>query len=382
MEEKFTNSYIEQLAHKYRQGLLSDEERKDFDLWYSGYNDTVFEHSGAANPDQVKQRIFNQIASQLDEFAVPAKRFRLWPLVAAAAAAVVVMVSGLYFFNDYGSTTKPDQVSAYLNDVAPGKVGATLTLANGRKISLTNARNGKLAEQAGISISKTADGQLVYEINGNTDPSDEINTLTTAKGETYILTLPDKSKVWMNAASSLTYTTSLIEHGQRRVKMSGEAYFEISKDKAHPFIVESGDQQVEVLGTHFNVNAYNDETVIRTTLLEGSVKLSEKGISKMLAPGKQAINQAGEIKIQDANTALVTAWKNNKFIFDRLNIHEIMRMVSRWYNVEVIYQGAAPEGTFWGSVSRFENVSEVLGPLEKTGNIHFKVEGRRIYVSR
>lgn len=306
-------------------------------------------------------------------------KLNFWPRLAGIAAAIVFIVAGVYFFKPQ---PKPVRESQYARDIAPGKVGATLTLANGKKIRLADVVNGEIAMEAGTKVTKTENGELIYEIKGNSADENTINTLSTAKGETYTLTLPDKSKVWLNAASSLTYSANLTERGKRRVKLEGEGYFEIAKDKNHPFVVESGNQEVEVLGTHFNVNAYRDEKVYRTTLLEGSVKVSGHGEMKILVPGHQALNSGGHIKLSKVDTELAVAWKSNNFIFDRLDIKEIMRNIERWYNVEVIYKEEIPSGTFWGSVSRFENISKVLIPLEATGNVHFEIEGRKIYVFR
>ncbi len=340
--------------------------------------DTAFEEQYDPAWDETLMKIKHQA---FEVPAVPAQKVTVgwWPRVAAVAAAVALVVLGAYFFN-YDKKIRPDYSHLTVNDIAPGKVGATLTLANGKKIRLSDVGNGEIAKESGISISKTANGQLVYEIKSDVADPNKINTLSTSKGETYMLTLPDQSKVWLNAASSLTYTAALMEHGIRKIKLSGEAYFEISKDKAHPFVVESGNQQVEVLGTHFNVNAYPNEKIFRTTLLEGSVKISEKGQMKLLTPGNQAMNSGGDIKLSKVDTELAIAWKSNNFIFDRLDIKEIMRTIERWYNVEVIYKEEITSGTFWGSVSRFDNISKVLIPLEATGNVHFKIEGRKIYV--
>lgn len=325
---------------------------------------------------KIKDRAF-----ELPVGAHKKRAVQLWPRIFLAAAAVALIVFGVYFFNyDTSKVNRADHLT--VNDIAPGKVGATLTLANGKKIRLGDAANGEIAKESGIVISKTADGQVVYEIKSDRGNPNSINTLSTAKGETYILTLPDQSKVWLNAASSLTYSAALTEQGTRRVRLSGEAYFEVAKDKAHPFIVESGNQEIRVLGTHFNVNAYKDQKVYRTTLLEGSVRISDHGQVKVLEPGDQATNSDGNVKLNKVDTELAVAWKSNNFSFDRLDIKEIMRNIERWYNVEVIYKEEIPPGTFWGSVSRFDNISKVLIPLEATGNVHFEIEGRKIYVYR
>ena len=310
---------------------------------------------------------------------------RLWNTIAKIAAVLLVVV-GIYFFNEYQKEPSYEHLTA--NDIPPGKIGATLTLANGKKINLADAANGEIIKESGASISKTANGQLVYNApsgqssSNGPNTSNALNTLTTAIGETFILTLPDQTKVWLNAASSLTYNPNLTSNGIRKVTLTGEGYFEVAKDKDHPFIVESGNQSVEVLGTHFNVHAYQDEKAYRTTLLEGSIKITDQGQSKVLAPGDQASNSSGHIKLTQVDTEFAVAWKSNNFVFDRLGIKEIMKMISRWYNVEVIYKDNIPSGTFWGSVSRFDNISKVLIPLEATGDVHFKIEGRKIYVLR
>lgn len=385
---------ISALISIYQKGEMDSNSRQKLDAWLAEdpVNQILLDELMQENKVQSKFAKFRaideakgwqRVKDGIAEGALVknhAKTVRIWPRITMAAAIALVIFSvGLFY---YTGKNKGFSHGAYRNDVPPGKTGATLTLANGKKISLTDAGKGELANEAGISISKTAEGQVVYEVRVSKSDSNHINTLTTAKGETYILTLPDKSTVWMNAASSLTYSAALLERGVRRVKLEGEAYFQIAKDKAHPFIVESGDQQVQVLGTHFNVRAYRSEKIFRTTLLEGSVKVSEDGKTKVLSPGFEAINKSGEIIVEKADTEWAVAWKNNKFIFDSQRIEDIMPMIERWYNVEVIYTGEIPSDAFWGSVSRYDNISKVLGALESTGNVHFKIEGRKIYVSR
>ncbi|MNL26796.1 fec operon regulator FecR [compost metagenome] len=194
--------------------------------------------------------------------------------------------------------------------------------------------------------------------------------------------LSDGSKVWLNAASSLSFSTTLNEQGKRRVKLEGEGYFEVAKDKMHPFVVESEGQEVEVLGTHFNISAYKGEALMKTTLIEGSVKVLAQGQQKILVPGSEAVRSGNDILVRNVDAALAIAWKNDKFVFENERIQTVMKMVERWYNVQVVYEGEMPEDVFGGSVSRFDNVSQVLKILESTGRIHFKVEGRKIYVSK
>jgi transmembrane sensor len=334
----------------------------------------------AADYDPAWETTLRKIKSQTG--VIPAtstkkRTIRLWTRI-AGLAAVLLLIFGTYFF--LGRQKEPNYEHLTANDIPPGKIGATLTLANGKKINLRDVANGEIVKESGLSISKTSDGQVVYQAQLGQNNTNSLNTLTTNIGETYLLTLPDQTKVWLNAASSLTYNPSLTTNGIRKVKLTGEGYFEVTKDKDHPFIVESGNQSVEVLGTHFNVNAYPDEKVSRTTLLEGSVKISDHGQTEVLVPGDQASNTSGDIRLSQVDPEFAVAWKSNNFVFNRLDIKEIMKMISRWYNVEIIYEGEIPSGTFWGSVSRFDKISKVLISLEATGDVRFKIEGRKIYV--
>jgi ferric-dicitrate binding protein FerR (iron transport regulator) len=306
----------------------------------------------------------------------PRRSFLKWY---AAASIVFILSAGSYFFLH---KEKPTQQIAQLRDIAPGKNTATLTLANGQKIILSNASTGQIAKQAGVNINKTANGQVVYTIAENNDvEANQFNTLSTAKGETYKVNLPDGTQVWLNAASSLTYPARFTGT-DRKVTLAGEGYFEVAKDKAHPFKVATDQQEVTVLGTHFNVNAYKNESATKTTLLEGSVKVSSGNNNQIIKPGQQATLNSNSIKVQDIDTELATAWKNNKFIFDGDDIQYILRMVERWYNVEIEYRGPISKEKFYGAVSRYENVSEVLKTLDYDGKVHLKIEGRKIIVSK
>lgn len=308
-----------------------------------------------------------------------------------------------YFITIYSRERAGGQlVSA---DVKPGTTSATLTLSNGKKILLSGASNGELANQTGVTIKKTADGKLIYEITPSlpgTINKDETtisyNTLSTAKGETYQVKLPDGSLVFLNAASSLKYPTNFDKQKTRLVSLTGEGYFEISKDKSHPFIVKTTKQQVTVLGTHFNINSYTDEKATTTTLVEGSVRVSSPQLASntpskgtgiknalnviTLIPGQQALMTRDNITVQTADIESVTAWKNGNIVFDNENLEGILRKIARWYNVDVIYNVNAPANlTMTGSISRFQPLSVVLEIIEKTNKVKFKIEGRRIMVN-
>ncbi|MHA4896384.1 FecR family protein [Pedobacter sp. PWIIR3] len=389
LEKEF---YVARLIAAKINGAISDKEQAELDGWLNSSASNQERYETYLNEQELDKKLrsyhqvdsaalFEKVESGIRSKPVRNKRINLWTKIGVAAAISTLIISAGLWFNGRKAGGENINEIQYSSDVNPGVKGATLTLANGKKINLTTGANGELAKEAGVSISKTANGKLIYKIIGTAD-DEGMNTLSTANGETYEVILPDGSNVWLNSASSLTYKASLLEKGKRKVALTGEGYFEIAKDKVHPFIVSSGNQQVEVLGTHFNVNAYHDEKVFRTTLLEGSVKLTDNGMESILVPGIQAVNSNGQINQIKVDTELAIAWKNNKFIFDRVPIEEIMRMIARWYNLKVVYEGEIPSGTFWGSVSRFENVSKALIPLEATGNVHFKIEGRTIFVAK
>lgn len=366
-----------QLLDKYLQGKASQQEEVIVQSWL--INQTV---GNQTEQSQQEYPLPPEMWTAVNQ-AIHQKKTRIWPRVAIAAAiATIIFGAGLFYFTQNIYTGHHDQM-AYKSDVAPGKPGATLMLANGTKIRLGDAANGKIAKEAGIVISKTADGEIVYEIKENSAEAGKTNTLITAPGETYILTLPDKSKVWMNAASSLTYSAILEDRGARRVKLEGEAYFEITKDKLHPFIVESRGQTVEVLGTHFNVNSYADEAAIGTTLLEGSVKITTNGNQQIIKPNEQALSSGDKITVRNVDVEEIVDWKDGDFYLNNVSLRIAMRKIARWYNVEVVYDPAVPkdiEST--GYISRTNKLSAVLKLIEKSGDVHFRIEGKTVYISK
>jgi transmembrane sensor len=345
------------------------------------------------NAEDVNLPIGNELALNLNERILytinnsPAviqlsNRKRILRRIAIAASVLLCSAIGLYIY-EINHTKQTHQPTTYTNDILPGKQGATLTLANGKKIILSDAVNGELAKEAGVVISKTDDGQLVYDIIDNGVESSRINTLSTSNGETYKVRLPDHSEVWLNAASTLKFPASFSSSKIRKVELIGEGYFEIAKDKSKPFIVKTAQQEVEVLGTHFNINSYLEEASVKTTLIEGRIKISGKSSSRILRPGQQStFSGKGDILLTDADVDAAIAWKNNQFMFDSENIQVIMRMIARWYNVDIEYVGEISDEKFGGGVSRFDDVSKVLKSLESTNKVHFKIEGKKILVSK
>ncbi|MBC8985012.1 FecR family protein [Pedobacter sp. N36a] len=306
----------------------------------------------------------------------------LWLRISAAAAAIFMIVGiGLVF----QKTSQQQQQSAnvFLNDIPAGKQSATLTLDNGQKIVLSGASNGQLSAESGIVISKSTDGQLLYRVTGqDAHASSKIHTLSTGNGETYRLQLPDHTEIWLNSASSIKFPASFDGLKDRKVELKGEAYFEIAKDKEHPFIVKTEQQEVQVLGTHFNINSDPDQRNTRTTLLEGSLRITNSAKKQQLIkPGEQSlVNEGAEILISPADLKSTMAWKNGYFRFNGAQIEEVMLKISRWYDIEVSYQGPISKEKFSGNISRNKNISEVLNMLSYSKAVKFKVEGRRLRV--
>lgn len=313
----------------------------------------------------------------------PAKVKRLWyPAVAVAAAVGLILVSaGLFFFNQDQPVQHNSIAVRKVHDVAPGITTATLILSDGRDVVLANAMNGKIAEQSGTYIFKTADNKLVYKTNSTAGNPAEFNTVLTAKGQQYQVVLPDGSKVWLNAASSVKFPATFAELKNRVIELTGEAYFEVTKDKQHPFIVKTSTQQIRVLGTHFNVKSYADEAVTRTTLLEGSVRVYGPKADLILKPGQQSQVSARDQKLSSADVSESVAWKNGDFIFNDEEFSSVLKQVSRWYNVEIIDEAGHAGLRISGTVSRSKNLSVVLKGLEKAGQLKFKIIGRQVVVT-
>lgn len=345
-------------------------------------------------PSGLSEKLLHQINHQINLDNVDKKpvHFINWKRITAAAAIFIILVSGSYFLLRKEATQKlvvKKEIQG--TDVAaPNTSNAIITLANGQQIILDSAGNGTLATQGNVTVTKTADGQIVY--NGIADEV-MINTLSNPRGSKAItITLVDGSKVWLNAESSLGYPTAFTGK-ERKVEITGEAYFEVVKNAGKPFIVNiAGKENVEVLGTSFNINSYEDEQAIKVTLIEGSVKVNipslasrASGTSLIIKPGQQALYQPAiaspEIKVKsNIDVGAVLAWKNGFFNFDNADLKTVLRQLSRWYDVDVIFEGNVPKRIFGGEMQRDLNLSEVLKLLEKN-NIHFRIEGKKLIVT-
>lgn len=369
------------LLQKYQEGTLSDVDTDKLEAWYL--------HKASNSNLQLSEleleKSYEYLKSKLP-LHQEAKVIRIWPCVAVAASIALLLGTGLFYF--IKPKEQPIQVAEKPLEIAPGGNRGVLTLSNGKQIVLadisakdTIAKEGKQAE---VTIKMSANGVITYVINPNAEApkvaTNSFNTLSTPTGGQYNIVLADGTKVFLNAVSSIKYPTQF-NGNQRVVELEGEAYFEVAKDRSKPFIVKSGNQAIEVLGTHFNVHAYDNEAVVKTTLLEGSVAVTHKNQKAILKPGQQSnvSDNFNKIAIREVDTEAAIAWKNGRFKFDNADLKTVMRQLERWYGIKVEYRGDVSQVTFNGGTFRNKNLSEVLKVLELS-NIKFKVEGKTIIV--
>ncbi|MFC3196463.1 FecR family protein [Parapedobacter deserti] len=315
------------------------------------------------------------------------RRFRLSVWMKAAVAVILVVSAMLLIYNiQLGPAGK--HFVKQENNMLPGADKASLTLADGSTISLSEAANGKIVEQAGIRVEKSMEGEIVYRADSEVGtPVNAFNSVVTPNGGQYRIVLPDGSKVWLNAASSLTYPVPFSDE-ERRVTMTGEAYFEIVKwsgpdgKKSVPFIVDIDKQRVEVLGTKFNINAYEDETAIETSLIEGSVRVTSSINNKavMLSPGqKSVLDEALVVETADIQKQL--AWTTGRFIFKEEFLGNVMRQISRWYDIDIVCPPHLERRQLTGIVSRSTPIEALVETIESTSSVKITRNGRRWIVS-
>jgi ferric-dicitrate binding protein FerR (iron transport regulator) len=383
-----------QAIENYLNGKATAAEKQLVNDWYRSFDDENIEvlsnEKGYNRFLEVRLKNRIQQTTGLAETATTVKRLIPWPRIAVAAAAVAAITLGVWLYNISNTPRHPDagqDPGLAMNDIAPGKNTATLTLADGKVINLdTNKTSVIVADSVKAMTMLTA---------------------STPRGGTYQFTLPDGSKVWLNAESKISFP-SQFSGETRKIILSGEAYFEVAKNKHMPFIVESAGQHVEVLGTHFNINSYADEGSTRTTLLEGSVRVSSlltssslrgrteasrsnlpgrgpsttPGKATILKPNQQAILDNYQINVTEVDPSEAVAWKEGNFVFNDEDLESILRKVARWYDVDIVYESKPAGVSLLGEVSRSKNVSAVLHALEQTGKVHFRIEGRRIVVMK
>ncbi|HVU54537.1 MAG TPA: FecR domain-containing protein [Puia sp.] len=377
---------LAELAQRFIAGTATDAEKALLHQWFDAADKEEVEQvflPQRETEDDVRMRMKAQLQRAIEEEPQKAPRrigyYTRW--AAAAAMLVAVSLTGLYFWNTHKSrqaAVPASSVAVSHNDLLPGGNKALLLLGDGSVVNLEATQNGVIRKVAGALIDKQ-DGQLRYKASG-AGQVPEMNTIQTPRGGQYQVILPDGTKVWLNAASSLTYPTAFTG-GAREVKLKGEAYFEVAGNKDKPFNVLVGNMQVNVLGTHFNVMAYEDEGVIKTTLLEGAVQVTNGGGSHLLKPGQEGrVDRASDaFKLLDVDAQEAVAWKNGVFQFGGAPIESVMREIVRWYDVDVEYQGRTNEH-FRGTISRSVNASEVFKMLELTGAVHFTIDKKKIIV--
>lgn len=383
------------LIEKYLSGTATDEEKQLLNEWYHSFNDAEVELMTEETPQNFEERLKNKIMEAVNDLheTKTIKKYKRWYIPAAAAVILMAITTTCFLFiskpSKWQSTRNEYAQSNRATDAAPGGNRAILTLPDGSTVVLDSVSNGVINQQGGIKVQKLQNGLVAYSKNNQSSANANnvvYNTITTPRGGQYQITLSDGTKVWLNAASSIHFPIAFTG-SERRVEITGEAYFEVAKNKAMPFKVKAASSEIEVLGTHFNVNAYNDESYIKTTLMEGSVKVSVSAtgggyVSKFLKPGQQAsISRSQKIMISD-NTDIeeVLAWKNGLFLYNGTDIHTILRQVSKWYNVDIEYKGSV-NTHFTGQLKRELFASKVLEKLALTGEVHFKIEGEKVIVT-
>lgn len=378
------------LLKKYREGKCTEEELCYIEAWYADWQ--MKDRAVLSEADLNKAEAAMREAVML---RVGAKRYTLRPW--KAVAAIAAMVLGIWFYTSRHLEGSKATRDLYVNDIAPGSNRATLTLPNGKVISLSEVKTGLVIDKNSLTYN---DGTIVNnsplpdaENVQNGEGNSMMLTASTPKGGTYQVVLPDGTQVWLNADSKISFPVRF-SGGIRKILLKGEAYFKVSKDKAMPFIVQTDQQEVTVLGTQFNINSYADEGSVKTTLLEGSVKISsllaKPGVhkdqgSKTLKPGQQAVLTRGQFNITTTNPDEAIAWKEGYFRFYEVDLQTFMNTIARWYDIEVDYEGGIDqfkELAFGGSVSRSKNISEVLKILAQTGKVHYKITGKKVTITR
>ncbi|WP_164972689.1 FecR family protein [Lacibacter luteus] len=389
-----TTERLHYLLERYLSRSLNPAEEKEFYLLVdSGLHDDALKtmlgnewyslQTDARLSEEKAEQLFQSILQQR-----PAVQLSLWQRsvalrrFAAAASIISFIVLSVFFFTNNKSekqSTASAVITSTNNDIPPGQSGAILKMADGSTLVLDSVQDGVLTQQ-GDAVAIKQGGQLNYAQQANNANGNAYNSVETPRGRQFKLTLEDGTQVWLNASSSIRFPVAFTGT-ERKVEITGEVYFEVAKNKVKPFIVQTGTTKVEVLGTHFNINAYDDEAAVKTTLVEGSVRISKGNSNGILKPGQQAqASGANTLQIRnDADIEEVLSWKNGRFAFVNADLETIMRQISKWYDVDVQYAGVVPKRTFTADLSRNTNLSELLKVLE-LNNIHFLVQGRKLTV--
>jgi len=378
LERKFRIAYL--IGH-FIQEDISEEEEAELENWIleSDHNMQIFEDltdevavDGFMKwySERDTERSLEEVKQRL-QFSKPSKVVSIWKYAAAASIVILLGVGG-YFLAFQEKEQSPVSRVNKTADISPGQYAATLTLANGKQIILTNVRDTVINQEVRIE-----NGVAVYT---NTDNTPEYNEIKIPCKGFYKLVLPDGSKAWVNSSSSIRYPTRFTGN-ERRISITGEAYFEVAKDATHPFIVSVNGIDVTAVGTAFNINAYANENDLRVTLTEGKIKVSNQSRTELLGPGRQISINADQWSISTVDTSPIVAWTKNQFKFKNTTIDEAMRMVERWYDAKIVYQDKVTDH-FTGTINRNVPASHLLKLLEETGQVHFQIKDDTIIVSR
>ncbi|GAA4791041.1 DUF4974 domain-containing protein [Olivibacter ginsenosidimutans] len=382
---------LQYLLERYQKSVCSAEELKELDDWYRSlnYGDHAFEQEikSREEKEQLSDILFEGFQKRLANEKEPLPTINRWyPL---AAAAVLLFVAGAVLFFVYPKTdVKKPSVASNKTQILPGSNKAILTLADGEQVVLDDATTHGIPDQYGMKLTRVDSSLLTYSIANGRAPqhAEELayNTIETPRGGQYQVMLPDGTKVWLNAATILRYPVKYSTN-ERKVELSGEAYFEVAANKSQPFIVVTGKQEINVLGTHVNVKSYKDEQLTSTTLISGSVRVHDLNTdeSVILTPGQQANTRlmSKKMSITAVNAQDVVSWKNGYMVFDNQDIYSIMKVISRWYNVDVVYSQVDKKERFGGTFSRYAHLQHILENLEQIGSARFSVQGREVVVS-
>jgi transmembrane sensor len=377
--EEFNNKSIEHLAKKWLDGTISEEEKVKYDSWYHSFE----KEEDDENCDDVD---FEKNLTSLRKKIKPKKSSLNKTIKLVLIPIAACLLVGFFVFKVYNRNLSTENSIAKIEKVLPGTNRAVLKLSNGKEISLEEVSSGKLANEQGITIVKNKNGEILYNISNVDEPNAETNstnTITVPVGGTWKVQLPDGTKVWLNSLSSLTYPTNFNNKKERVVSLVGEAYFEVFKNEKQHFIVNSLSQKIEVLGTHFNINAYPNNNGIYTTLIEGSISVSAGNSSNILKPGEQSIiNSANEINVSNVETDYAIAWKEGYFMFNYQRMEDIMKQLERWYGVTTIYNNQKLKNLrLFGNINKYENINKVIDMLNKAKMFKINIDGKQITIN-
>jgi len=376
-----TEQEIKALIEQYISGRCSPEESAFLERWYADELQKRIAEIDRSDFHAVKDEIWGRI---VDERTEVAKRNITWRVWAAVVAGLLIGFFAIYQTQQNEPIYKVSEEKTAINtpQVLPGGNKAILTTGDGKQIVLTDEEDGVIEQGNGFVIRKEEDGLVSFKIAGHSDDAASLhNTIETPKGGIYQVILPDGSKAWLNSASSISFPSNFSK-SERKVSIKGEVYFEVAQDVSRPFRVEASQQQIEVLGTKFNINAYADEPDVRTALIEGSVSVQGAEQKHILKPGFEMVtHKNGKDKVGKADVEAIMAWKEGVFQFDRVELSVLMRQLARWYDIEIVYEGAYPKDEFVGKIKRNEDIQKVLDIL-RYGNIDVTLEGRKLMVGQ